>query len=76
VHASWDVKWVAAKALIAFVLLVSVSATPYSHQNADNKTPSNGTIGVDYHAKVFYKHHWPVRKNAHFTVTSITKYFI
>ncbi|KAK7369195.1 hypothetical protein VNO80_11230 [Phaseolus coccineus] len=61
VHASrrWDVKWVAAKAFIAFVLLVSVSATPSSHQNADIKTPSNGTIGVDYHAKVFYKHHWP-----------------
>ncbi|XP_027919611.1 sulfite exporter TauE/SafE family protein 3-like [Vigna unguiculata] len=58
------VKWVAAKAFIAFVLLVSVSAaTPSSHQNnADNKTPSNGSVGVDYHAKVFYKHHWPSMK--------------
>lgn len=58
----WDVKWVVGKALIAFLLLVSVSATS-SHQNTDNKTtsPSNGTIGVDYHAKAFYKHHWPVR---------------
>ncbi|KAH1250889.1 Sulfite exporter TauE/SafE family protein 3 [Glycine max] len=59
----WDVKWVAGKALIAFLLLVSVSATS-SHQNTDNKTtsPSNGTIGVDYHAKAFYKHHWPSMK--------------
>ncbi|KAL2343221.1 hypothetical protein Fmac_004506 [Flemingia macrophylla] len=45
-------KWVAGKALIAFLLLVSVSATS-SHQNTENKTasPSNGTKGVDYHAK-------------------------
>lgn len=59
----WDVKWVVGKALIAFLLLVSVSATS-SHQNTDNKTtsPSNGTIGVDHHAKAFYKHHWPVRE--------------
>ncbi|TKY60106.1 hypothetical protein E2542_SST17201 [Spatholobus suberectus] len=58
----WDVKWIAAKALIAFLLLVSVSAT--SHQNTDNKTTSasNGTVGVDYHAKVFYKHNWPSMK--------------
>lgn len=63
-HASrkWDVIWVVGNALIAFLLLVSVSATS-SHQNTDTKTtaPSNGTIGVDYQAKVFYKHHWPVR---------------
>ncbi|KAG5025255.1 hypothetical protein JHK86_021169 [Glycine max] len=59
----WDVKWVVGKALIAFLLLVSVSATS-SHQNTDNKTtsPSNGTIGVDHHAKAFYKHHWPSMK--------------
>ncbi|KAG2410338.1 Sulfite exporter TauE/SafE family protein [Vigna angularis] len=56
------VKWVAAKALIAFVLLVSVSAAPSHQNNAENKTPSNGTIGVDYHAKAFYKHHWPSMK--------------
>lgn len=66
------VKWVAAKALIAFVLLVSVSAAPSHQNNAENKTPSNGTIGVDYHAKAFYKHHWPVRKKVHFTVAFIT----
>ncbi|RDX75539.1 Sulfite exporter TauE/SafE family protein 3, partial [Mucuna pruriens] len=59
----WDVEWVAGKALIVFLLLVSVSATS-SHQNTDNKTTSasNGTIGVDYHAKAFYKHHWPSLK--------------
>ncbi|WVZ24789.1 hypothetical protein V8G54_003333 [Vigna mungo] len=56
------VKWVAAKALIAFVLLVSVSAAPSHQNNAENETPLNGTIGVDYHAKAFYKHHWPSMK--------------
>ncbi|KAK7399726.1 hypothetical protein VNO78_10915 [Psophocarpus tetragonolobus] len=61
VHVSqrWDVKWVAAKVLIALLLLVTVSA-----KNATSESESNETTRVDtnYHAKGFYQHNWPSMK--------------
>lgn len=61
------VKWVV---LIAFLLL-STSVTS-SHQNTDPKitvSASNETKGVhdanNLHAKVSYKHKWPVRASVH-----------
>ncbi|KAK7318890.1 hypothetical protein RJT34_03597 [Clitoria ternatea] len=59
----WDVKWVAERALIAFLLLVSLYVTS-SLQNSDQK-PSNETkgVGVDTnHPQGFYRHTWPGMK--------------
>lgn len=62
--------------IISFLLLLSAYVTS-SQQHTDQKTTpastsSNETKGVDanHHAKVFYKHTWPVR------VFNIHKYFI
>jgi len=69
-----DMKWVilgrSRILLICFLLLISAYVTS-SHQYTDQKaTPaSNETKGVDIHAKVFYKHTWPV------SVFNIHKYF-
>jgi NADH:ubiquinone oxidoreductase subunit 6 (subunit J) len=77
-----DMKWVlGTRVLISFILLSSYVTS--SHQYTNQKTTpssSNETKGVDNangHAKVFYKHTWPVRvfNSQKLPLAIISKYF-
>jgi hypothetical protein len=60
-----DMKWVlGTRVLISFILLSSYVTSSHQYTNQKTTLASNETKGVDHaneHAKVFYKHNWPVR---------------